>query len=81
MLRPIERSILEGTSLVAFAEPAHSRDPERKVQTDETLFELALIRLLVACLGRERWRVLPLSEGEWPTSSHRRDPGASHCTA
>jgi putative transposase len=36
-----------------------SKDYERKVQTSETLIGLAMIRLLVARLGRERRRGLP----------------------
>src|SRR5260370_40978643 len=38
-------------------------DYERKVQTSETLIELAMIRLLVARLGRDRRRVLTFSPG------------------
>ncbi len=57
-----------------------SKIDERKVQTNETPIELAMIRLLVARHGRERRRLLPFSR-EWLTSCQRRDPGASHCTA
>jgi hypothetical protein len=70
ILCPGERSILERTGMVAFAEPAHSRDPERRVHTSETLIELTMIRLLGACLGRERRRVLPRSDGKRLTSCH-----------
>jgi putative transposase len=36
-----------------------SKDYERKVQTSETLIEVAMIRLLVARQGRQRERYSP----------------------
>lgn len=46
------RWIVERTDLLDFAESSDSRDYERKVQTSETLIEAAMIRLLLARLGR-----------------------------
>lgn len=52
---------------LAVALPADEKDYERKVQTSETLIEVAMIRLLVARLRRMRAQTCSLAPGAGST--------------